>query len=301
MADTVLTYNYNMPYNDMDFLGFTFNGKHSFLDLGVIRIINDRIQTQLSPDISDLTAESTGSDGMYFFGSYHKSRKFTVDFAFDNLNETQLRSWKQFCSYKDLSDLIFDEEPYKVYTAKIASAPMLKTIAFEENGQRIYKGEGTLEFICYWPYAHTPNPSTKVSSNFISDGKFFGDGKNLSLYLDDIYPTKSQWSGASGLTNTFTPGSNGGDMPAPFVYLNEDDTEPNTTITVGNLSITIPNKTYKLKWDSKTGIVSGTDSTKDESTRKPVLYTGESIGGIPVGGTAVIPQTGTLTYDYWYY
>jgi phage-related protein len=134
MSGTISTYNYNMPYNDMDFLGFTFNGKHSYLDLGVIRIINDRMQTQLSPDISDLTAESAGSDGMYFFGSYHKSRKFTVEFAFDNLTETQLRSWKQFCSYKDLSDLIFDEEPYKVYTAKIASAPMLKTIAFEENG-----------------------------------------------------------------------------------------------------------------------------------------------------------------------
>ena len=84
----VFYYYPDMPYNDMDFLGFTFNGKHSYLDLGVIRIINDRIQTQLSPDISDLTAESTGSDGMYFFGSYHKSRKFTVDFAFDNLTET---------------------------------------------------------------------------------------------------------------------------------------------------------------------------------------------------------------------
>ena len=104
-----------------------------------------------------------------------------------------------------------------------------------------------------------------------------------------MYPTKNQWHLASGLTDNFTVGSNSGDIPAPFVYLNEDDTEPNTTITVGNLSITIPNKTYKLKWDSKTGIVSGTDNTKDESTRKPVLYTGESIGGIPVGETAVTP------------
>lgn len=215
MADTVLTYNYNMPYNDMDFLGFTFNGKHSYLDLGVIRIINDRIQTQLSPDISDLTAESAGSDGMYFFGSYHKSRKFTVDFAFDNLTETQLRDWKKFCSYKDLSDLIFDEEPYKVYTAKITGAPILKTIPFEDNGERVYKGEGTLEFTCYWPYAHTPDENTKVSTHFISDGKFFGDGKVLDSYPEALYPTKNQWAPASGLDNSTADIK--GDLPTYFV------------------------------------------------------------------------------------
>lgn len=331
---TKLYYNIiKMPYNEMDFLGFTFNGKHSYLDLGVIRIINDRIQTQLSPDISDLTAESTGGDGIYFFGSYHKSRKFTVDFAFDGLTETQLRNWKKFCSYKDLSDLIFDEEPYKVYTAKIASAPMLKALAFEENGQRIYKGEGSLEFICYWPYAHTPCSNTKVSSNFISDGKFFGDGKNLSLYFDSVYPTKSQWSLASGLTDNFIVGSNSGDMPAPFIFKAPSDlkavNDDALTFAVGNLAITVPAKTcttapsgvnsythhYNIEWNSKTGMVSATENSDPNSRRFPILYTGNSLGAIPVGGVGQNwgLRTGTsssytytqtdysLEYDYWYY
>jgi hypothetical protein len=128
-----------------------------------------------------------------------------------------MREWKKFCSNKELSDLIFDEEPYKVYTAKITGAPVLKTIPFEEDGQRIYKGEGTLEFTCYWPYAHTPDENTKVSTHFISDGKFFDDGKELVQYLQVLYPTKSQWSSVSGIGN-YTPGSNPGDIPAPFVY-----------------------------------------------------------------------------------
>jgi hypothetical protein len=45
-----------------------------------------------------------------------------------------------------LHDLIFDEEPYKVYTAKIANNPNISFIPFEiEDGyakKRLYKGSG---------------------------------------------------------------------------------------------------------------------------------------------------------------
>ena len=272
---------------DMDFLGFTFNGKHSYLDLGVLRTINDRMQHSLSPETNNITADNPGGEGTYYFGSRHKSRKFSINFAFDHLTEQQMREWKRFCSNKELSDLIFDEEPYKVYTAKITGAPILKTIPFDEDGERIYKGEGTLEFTCYWPYAHTPDENTKVSTEFLASGTFGADGKTLGSYQEDLYPTKSQWARASGIT-THTVGSNPGDLSAPFVYSRNEDTEPNTKITIGDLSITVLNKVYKLKWDSKAGIVSGTDNIKDEATRKPVLYSGNGIGGIPVGGTDIL-------------
>ena len=284
----------------MDFLGFTFNGKHSYLDLGVLRTINDRMQHSLSPDMNDITADNPGGEGMYYFGSRHKSRKFSIDFAFDHLTEQQMRDWKRFCSNKELSDLIFDEEPYKVYTAKITGAPILKTIPFNENGERIYKGEGTLEFTCYWPYAHTPDENTKVSTRLFANGKFDADGKLLDNYLDFLYATKSQWSPTSGIT-THTAGMNPGDVPAPFVYSLDGEVKEETEITIDDLKITIGQDTYNLKWDSKTGIVSGTTSSDPASLRKPIVYSGNSLGGIPVGGTTTLPQTGTLTYHYWYY
>ena len=71
----------------------------------------------------DTTIDIPFSDGTLFLGSEHKTRTFNVDVAFDSLNETQFREWKKFCNNKDLCDLIFDEEPYKVYTAKIANIP----------------------------------------------------------------------------------------------------------------------------------------------------------------------------------
>lgn len=290
-----------MPYQDMDFLGFTFNGKHSYLDLGVLRTINDRMQHSLSPEMNDITADNPGGEGMYYFGSRHKSRKFTVDFAFDHLTEQQMRDWKKFCSNKELSDLIFDEEPYKVYTAKITGAPILKTIPFEEDGQRIYKGEGTLEFTCYWPYAHTPDENTKISEKFIIGGEFGADGKSLNNYLDFLHLNKDQWATVSGLQPLHNKGMNPGDISAPFVYQLNKPVAEGTKITIGNLEITIGQNTYNLKWDSKTGIVSGTDASGNETKRKPVPYSGNSLGGIPVGGTTTFPQKGTLTYHYWYY
>jgi hypothetical protein len=41
----------------------------------------------------------------------------------------------------------------------------LKIVPFDKknkNGkiERIYKGEGTIKFVCYTPYSHTPNSST---------------------------------------------------------------------------------------------------------------------------------------------
>lgn len=316
----------------MDFLGFTFNGKHSYLDLGVLRIINDRIQHSLSPDMNDITADNPGGDGMYYFGSRHKSRKFSIDFAFDHLTEQQMREWKKFCSNKELSDLIFDEEPYKVYTAKITGAPILKTIPFEEDGQRIYKGEGTLEFTCYWPYAHTPDENTKVSEKFIVGGKFGADGKSLNNYLDFSHTNKLQWASTSGITDSFNKGSNYGDIESVFVF-KAPTTNPSAWssletlyFTVGDLTIAIKasgstgtgtSKTYthynKIEWNSKTGLV----SADFNGVRKVIPYSGNSLGYIPIGdsinwgirsgtGTQTSPYTHDntdcdLIYHYWYY
>jgi hypothetical protein len=56
---------------------------------------------------------------------------------------------------KKIHDFIYDEYPYKVYSAKLTGQSQIKHIAFEESGKRIYKGEGTLVFTCYFPYARS--------------------------------------------------------------------------------------------------------------------------------------------------
>lgn len=149
---------------DWDFLGFSFNGKHSWDDFKIIRISDgDRYNINLGPQSQDKTAENSGGDGMYFFGSNHKQKVFDIKFAFEELDDVQLREMKRWLSGKEVGDLWFDEEPYKVYSAKVTGQPRIRIIPFDNydaNGEkiaRVYKGDGSVQFTCYWPYAHTPD------------------------------------------------------------------------------------------------------------------------------------------------
>jgi hypothetical protein len=126
---------------------------------------------------------------------------------------------------------------------------------------------------------------------------------------------------SSGLSNIETIGNNPGDIPAPFVFCapsSIDATDaPSLTFQVGSLEITVPaaskndDEDYihynSIEWDSKTGIVSALIGEK----RKPITYTGTSLGDIPVGGIsswgrkesdgAVSNEGYSLKYHYWYY
>ena len=150
----------------MDFIGFTYNGKHSFRDLHIYRTSNgSRYNDNLNAALTDKTADVPGGDGQYYFGTTHKNKTFSVSYAFDNLTESGLRLLKQTFDGKDIHDLIFDEEPYKVWSAKVTGTAQIKHLCFEESeGQRVYKGEGSITFTCYYPYAHTPNQKTIIFS-----------------------------------------------------------------------------------------------------------------------------------------
>lgn len=149
----------------MDFIGFTYNGKHSFRDLHIYRTSNgSRYNDNLNAALTDKTADVPGGDGQYYFGTTHKNKTFSVSYAFDNLTESGLRLLKQTFDGKDIHDLIFDEEPYKVWSAKVTGTAQIKHLCFEESeGQRTYKGEGSITFTCYYPYAHTPNKKQNTS------------------------------------------------------------------------------------------------------------------------------------------
>ncbi len=143
----------------MDFYGFWFNGHHSS-EFGIVRVSNgSRYQSNLVPAFQDKTVAVPGGDGTYFFSSNYTNRTFSINFATDSMTEFQYRVFRHHFNGKDTGPLIFDEEPYKVYTAKIQAPPQFNFLCFDEevNGtkQRVYKGEGTIQFICYYPYARS--------------------------------------------------------------------------------------------------------------------------------------------------
>ena len=135
-----------------DFIGFSFN-EHRSESLGIVRVSDgSRYNEDLVPTTQDKTVQVPGGDGFYYFGSDYTQKPFTIPIAFDGLTEKQFRELQRVFGTKELGKLVFDERPYKYYMAK-SGKPQLKYICFGKDGERIYKGEGTLTFTAYYPFA----------------------------------------------------------------------------------------------------------------------------------------------------
>lgn len=149
-----------------DYMGFTYNGVHSS-DLGIVRTSDgSRFNENLLPTMQDKTVQVPGGDGTYYFGSYYTQRQFSVSFAFDSLTEEQVATLRKHFGDKKIHDLIFDEVPYKVYSAKVTGTATLKYIPFAEGAtNRLYKGEGTIQFTCFYPFARCWSSSREDYAN----------------------------------------------------------------------------------------------------------------------------------------
>lgn len=139
-----------------DFTGFRFGNVHS-KDLHLIVVSSsDRYEKNLLPENKDYSTEVPGGNGSYYFGSTFGNREFKVKVAFDNVDEKTWRRISNLFATDKLQDLVFDELPYKTYRAKLKSKPEFKYLCFTDRDtkERVYKGEGTLNFICYQPFAY---------------------------------------------------------------------------------------------------------------------------------------------------
>ena len=173
-----------------DFIGFSFN-EHRSESLGIVRVSDgSRYNEDLVPTTQDKTVQVPGGDGFYYFGSDYTQKPFTIPIAFDGLTEKQFRELQQVFGTKELGKLVFDERPYKYYMVK-SSKPQLKYICFGKDGERIYKGEGTLTFTAYYPFA-------KSVFKFLEKEIEKETGKEVYV-LRKTYPNIEEWAEASGM------------------------------------------------------------------------------------------------------
>lgn len=200
------------PVRYDDLTGFKFGDYHSS-QFGLIRVSNgSRYNEYLLPTLKNTTTDVPGMEGTLYFGTQKTTRSFQVDMAFDSLTEEDIRDIREWLT--GAHSLIFDERPYIQYMCMLNSAPQLKYLTFEENGQRIYKGELSVNFVSYLPYGYS------------IDGKKFIDD-----FLDENF---EEWSNASHLVyKNFYKGEtlytydkfegnnvyvyNGGDVEADYV------------------------------------------------------------------------------------
>jgi predicted phage tail component-like protein len=126
-----------------ELLGFTYNNVHSS-SLGITRTSNGLYDKPLTTGTKDITTTVPGRDGQLYYGSIYNQRTININYAFEEISEAQIKALKRVWNDKGIHDLIFDEEPHKIYSAKSSGSAIISHICFERDGQRYYNGEGTL-------------------------------------------------------------------------------------------------------------------------------------------------------------
>lgn len=280
-----------------DFIGFTFNGRHSS-ELGIIRTSDgSRYNSELLPSFNDNTVAVPGGDGTYYFGSYYNQKSFSIQFATDELSEVQFRQLRQWLGDKGIHDLIFDEAPYKKYSAKIAAVPNFNYICFDkgiDDSERVYKGEGTIQFVCYYPYARSV-------------------WKGLNLVPNTI-TNKTEWAAASGIPAT-APSTSGTSIALKNPGDLETDINIITAATSGTFQISgdttrkivLSNFSRvlgdaKIRINSSTHLIEGLNSNNVPTGN---LYNKYISSGdffkVPLGNSTLTGPSMTVEYDYLYY
>lgn len=191
-----------------DYIGFSIGDRHSS-DLGIVRVsTNDRYIDNMLPVITDKTIQIPGGDGTFYFGSNYPSKTIHIDFAFDSLNDLQIREIIQILASKKLQKLIFDEAPYKYYWVKSSGQPQIKYLSFDEAigtlTTKVSKGEGSVDLIAYKPFAYSVY-------------------KFLDEYESDNI---DEWAAASGMLESQTIGSktydsfntDGSNLVSTYIY-----------------------------------------------------------------------------------
>ena len=307
-----------------DFIGFSFN-EHRSESLGIVRVSDgSRYNEDLVPTTQDKTVQVPGGDGFYYFGSDYTQRQFSINIAFDGLTEKQFRELQQVFGTKELGKLVFDERPYKYYMVK-SSKPQLKYICFGKDGERIYKGEGTLTFTAYYPFA-------KSVFKFLEKEIEKETGKEVYV-LRKTYSNIEEWAEASSMkaqgaldkvpkspTEGVYPISvyNAGDLEADFIL--KFNGAPSNTINialgqqdVGDKKAVLNLKSFSLKntdtgfqINTKTNLIEGFNAEGITGTLYNENITQGDFFKIPpreegyqINVTGATPIE--IMYDYIYY
>ena len=184
-------------YGGFSFLGFTYGAVHSS-EFGLYRVTSgDRYTIDLSPTLTSKTIHVPGQEGSYFFGAEYKQKTFPIDVAFDEMTELGLNSLRAWLT-GGIQDLVFDETPYKAYYAKPDGAQDLKIIPYTKGNDTLYKGEGTINFTCYYPFSHS-------TYKFLEDYRKAGASDVTSIF--NIQPSikftpdweKEEWAASTRL------------------------------------------------------------------------------------------------------
>ena len=208
---------------------------------------------------------------------------------------------------KQIHPLVFDEAPYKTYMVKTSSIPTLKFICFDNitknNGEivvnRVYKGEGSLQFIAYFPFA-------RCTKKYLSE--YTDSNKEEWASASGLLTTQGDYDGTGAEINLYNPGDVETDF---FAYYARTSLKRLTTIYINSniLNFDFSNNdnvidTY-IRINSKANLIEGCDENfKPTGTLYNKFITSGDFFKIPTGENQLLSVGANcvkIEYDYLYY
>lgn len=299
----------------IDFCGFQFNGVHSST-LKITRVSNgSRYEDELVPNFQDQTAQVEGGDGTLFWESFYSQKPINIQIAYDDLSEYDIRRLRQVFNGKDIGEFIFDETPYKAYTVKVQNPPQLQFICFDKivNSQveRVYKGEGTISFIAYYPYAksvkkflqdfsdadYNNKNEWKVASGMLAEKGTYDGTNNTTIHLYNAGDIETDWQAFFSMTSA--------GCALTTLTLTNSSNQTEGTLVFSGITQKNPDDVY-LRINSRTNLIEGCDENKNPTG---TLYNEFNTAGeffkIPLGAHDLNSNTGApiveVRYNYLYY
>lgn len=300
-----------------DFIGFSLGDTHS-TSLGIVRVSDgSRYNENLLPTLADKTTQVGGADETYYFGTDYTQKSITIPIAFDGMTDAQFRQLRALCASKKLQKLVYDEAPYKYYMVKSTGNPTIKYVSFDEYDAEgnitglVYKGEGSLTFTAYYPYA-------RCEHKFLDD-EYYAQFKTIH-----------QWKAASGLKETKgnldfwyntdnmgwkIPTYNPGDLEADYkLYFPYDEEKKifgllnvsvnGTILGFGSTFARLDEKDAHICIDSHANLIYGVDANFNQTGTlyNKFLTSGEFVK-IPLGESTIESNIAPskLDYEYIYY
>ena len=309
-----------------DYIGFSFNGKHSS-DFNIVRTSGgSRFTESLLPTVQDKTVAVPGGDGAYLFGTHYTQRPRQISFAYDNLTETKLAEMIKWLEANQVGELILDEWPHKAWDAKVSASPTINFIPFdieeweeEADHVRRYKGEGTVTFTAYQPYAHNPkgkkwrndyNTATEpeleslltilgVSNNNGYDS-FTRDGNNNKCMVNNTGNLATNFN----LELTIVPGNN-------YIVSAHSFKNNSTDNAYGTLSFSVPlnfSGGRRVRINNKLHLIEELDNNKNITgvVRNDWIVAGDFFK-LSIGESLVVINDSnaisnpSITYNHYYY
>ena len=321
--------NSRLPFMNRSFISFSFGEKY-IEDFNLIATISgDRLERNGYSEFEDLTSDYDVLDGHFYWGTHYTNHEITFDLATDAITQQELDSFLHWFQPGKIRELILSEHPNRAVQARVASAPELHLLPFEQKTTKmiasqpyltsttLYKGEITLQFIMEEPYWYSKinifgyyDENTQMYRDIWIDANnnevsIFNDPDAIKIALEDNIPIAGMIDASMLLgNNTYANADISNDAMTAAV---SDDSHIKYTIVSTSTS---EGPYYELDYEHMTGTQEEIDADIPPKSRiaTTTKVMGEDVWswGAKIAGAIMSESTGIEDFpanenQYFYY